>query len=339
MPQERVERRTAASCRATARGAGRPSRAPAGPRCARTTARAGPPTATSLTSPSRTSAASARAHVRGGPPRPRPVARRSSGDAAPIAASERSRRWRRASSIGSGGDRGGLRQHPLHRREALVEVAPRVHADPAGLPQVVERVGRGLPRPPAAALAHVRRPLEVRVAERPARGDRLLDRVHDRLVLPPGNGGAGGSCSGISAMNARQMRQVLGGDEAGDVREVLEQDAATVDQPLERVAVVLAEAAPQRHVVRAIEHVDRVDLQAAGGAHEVAERARLQRPAAGPVEPLAFEEQRRRRAARDRGTGHAPDVLRIHTPHVIRPACWSVTGNPASLSASLIWPW
>src|SRR6185295_17126238 len=53
-------------------------------------------------------------------------------------------------------------------------------------------------------------------------------------------------------------------NEAGGVGPVLEEEAPLVDGPGEGAPVVGAEAAPDREVVRAVDDVDRVELDAAG---------------------------------------------------------------------------
>ncbi len=118
-----------------------------------------------------------------------------------------------------------------------------MHRDPPRLPQEVERVRRGLPRPPAVALAHVRRALEVGGPERPALGDGLLDRV-DECLLAARVTVALAKALGDLVHDGEPDRQVLRRDEARDVGQVFEQDAPAVDEPLEPRAVVRTEAAP-----------------------------------------------------------------------------------------------
>jgi len=143
--------------------------------------------------------------------------------------------------------------------------------------------------------------------QRAAVADRLLDRLHGGGVLlePPGPAGV---AHPVVEHGAPPQREFRGRNQARRVRPVLEQDAFPVEQPVERRAVVDAEPVPQRQVVRALEHVDRVELDAAGVRREALEAPGGQAPAARAIEVLALDEERgdgawgddrRRHAGRD----------------------------------------
>ena len=89
------------------------------------------------------------------------------------------------------------------------------------------------------------------------------------------------------------------------MRPVLEEHAPAVDQPIQCGTVVRAEAAPQRQVVRAVDDVDRVELNAADGLGETGEARGGQPPRPRSIELLAFEEQRRGGAHGEDGPTHA----------------------------------
>src|SRR5262245_41519386 len=96
------------------------------------------------------------------------------------------------------------------------------------------------------------------------------------------------------------------------MRPVLEQHATPIDEAIERAAIVDAEPAPRREVVRAIEHVDRIHRYAARVARERDERTTGQPAAARTVEMLAGEEQRGDGAERKDGLllrGHGAATL------------------------------
>ena len=103
-------------------------------------------------------------------------------------------------------------------------------------------------------------------------------------------------------------REVLRGDEARGVRPVLEQRAAIVGEPIERGLVVGAEAAPDGEVVRAIDDVDRVDLETAGVRDEATRRGkgRTRRRAGGG--DAGARERARRRPGAGRRESTAPEA-------------------------------
>ena len=86
------------------------------------------------------------------------------------------------------------------------------------------------------------------------------------------------------------------------MRPVLEEQPPAIDQPIEALAVVGAEPAPDGQVVGAIEDVDRVHLQAPDVFDEATQAPRRQPGRARPREVLALEEEGRDRAGREDGT-------------------------------------
>jgi hypothetical protein len=77
------------------------------------------------------------------------------------------------------------------------------------------------------------------------------------------------------------------------VSPVFEQQPLAVHQVIEAVVLVGPEAAPGREVVRSLEDVDRVELQAADALGEADEPRRRERLRAGPSQMLALQEERR----------------------------------------------
>ena len=229
--------------------------------------------------------------------------RRSVALAAPIAWSERRTCQRRNASRDSGSSVERSGQQALDQVETALEVDARVHAQHALLPQVVHGVRLGLPGPPAGlalpARALVR---EVGVAEGAALAERLLDPLHRGSVLPqPGR--PAGVADLVVEHGAPPHRELRRGHQAGGVRPVLEQQAPPVDEPLERGAVVRAETAPERQEVRALQHVDGVELDAAHVLGEADEARRGEPARARPVEVLALEEERGDGGAGERAAG------------------------------------
>jgi hypothetical protein len=86
------------------------------------------------------------------------------------------------------------------------------------------------------------------------------------------------------------------------VRPILEQDAAPVYELLQRLPVEGTEAAPERQVMRAIDDVDRVELEPADVLHEACQAPRRQPARERTIEVLARDEERGDGAARE----HAP---------------------------------
>src|SRR6185503_9543241 len=86
---------------------------------------------------------------------------------------------------------------------------------------------------------------------------------------------------------------------------VLEEETASVDEPVEPRAVVRAEAAPQGEVVRAIEDVDRVELETARVLDESHEPPGRQPAGAREPEVLALQEERGDGAEGERRDRHA----------------------------------
>ena len=166
-------------------------------------------------------------------------------------------------------------------------------------PQVVEGMRRGLAIPPAGGFPRIRS-LEVGVGERAALLDRLLDGSHRALVvLRPEGPVPIARPIRIAVHHPAPAREMVGRHQAGGMRPVLEEQAAPVDETIERLLVVGTEAAPQRQVMRAVNDVDRVELDAArvGGERQQGARGEPAGPRAGEV--LAFEKERRGGAERD----------------------------------------
>ena len=67
---------------------------------------------------------------------------------------------------------------------------------------------------------------------------------------------------------------------------VFKEQAATIHEPVEPRAVVGSEAAPHRQIVRAIEHIDRVELHAAHVLDESAKARRREWACPGPRQVL-----------------------------------------------------
>src|SRR5207247_5487589 len=99
-------------------------------------------------------------------------------------------------------------------------------------------------------------------------------------------------------------RQRRRGHETRGVRPVLEEQPPTVDHAIQPCAIVGAEPAPQREIVRALQHVDRIHLDAADVLREATETLRRQRGRARAREVLALQEERANRARRDRRAWH-----------------------------------
>ena len=92
------------------------------------------------------------------------------------------------------------------------------------------------------------------------------------------------------------------------MRPVLEEEAAPVDEPVEPRALVGAEAAPEREVVRAVEDVDRVELEAARVLDELDEPPGGQPAGARARQMLPLEEERGDRAEGERRDRHAREA-------------------------------
>ena len=91
-----------------------------------------------------------------------------------------------------------------------------------------------------------------------------------------------------------------------------------IDQSIQRIAPIGTEAVPQRQVVGAIDHVDGVELEAAGILDETREVGGGETPAARAIEVLALQEQPGDGAARDPERradpgGHAGNFMRWTT--------------------------
>src|SRR5437879_2546253 len=129
---------------------------------------------------------------------------------------------------------------------------------------MVERVLDGPPRPPSAAAG--RTPSrEVGVAHRPVGLHGRAHRAqHLRVAAQPAR--PAGVPAAIVEHRAPPPRQRRRRHEARGVRPVLEEEPAAVHEPVEPRAVVGAEAAPHGQVVRAVEDVDGIELEADAGS-------------------------------------------------------------------------
>ena len=193
--------------------------------------------------------------------------------------------------------------HAFRQVEALLEVGPRVHQRAPRHPQPVEREGGGLPAPPPGG----RTPpgvLEIRVADRSALAERLLHRVDDARV-PLEESRPPGVAHGVVQHRAPPHREVRGRNEARRVRPVLEQQPAVVGEAVEGAPIVGTETAPNREVVGPVQHVDRIDLEAARVLDEAQEARGGEALLAGAVEVLALEKERGDRAEGDAAGAHA----------------------------------
>ena len=226
----------------------------------------------------------------------------------------------------------GLGHHPLGQVEALPEVRPGVDERAPAHPQVVEGVRGGLPVPPAAGRARGAPVLEVGAAQGTAGGDRVLDRPQDAAVLlEPAAPGA--AAQGVVEHRPAPGREVRRRHQAGGVGPVLEQEPPAVDEPLHGRAVVGSEAAPQREVVGALDHVDGVDLEPPDVLHEGQQGGGGEPAGPRPREVLAGQEEGGHGAAAEGGSGH-DSVAAILTP-----ADWSNRGQPSATSRRSCAPW
>ena len=167
----------------------------------------------------------------------------------------------------------------------------------------VERVLERLPAPPATVAAPRATDLEVAVGHRSVALDRALD-LREELRVPPQPARPARVTRAVVQHGAPPPRQRGDGHEARRVRPVLEQQAPAVHEAVEPCAIVRPEAAPERQVVRPVQHVDGIHLDAAHVLDEPDEPSRRERAAARPGEVLAREEQRRHRAQRNRASRH-----------------------------------
>src|SRR5262245_41823939 len=192
---------------------------------------------------------------------------------------------------------------------AFLEVLPRVNDEGAGHPEMVERVLDRPPRPPAA-LAGRPAALEIGIGHRSVRADGVLDRAqHLRVPAQPAR--PAGVPAPVVEHSAPPPRQRGGRHEAGGVRPVLEEQPAPVHEPVEARTVVGAEAAPHRQVVRALEHVDRVELKSADVLDEAREARRRERGGVGSRQVLALEEERGDGAETDPARRHARELITV----------------------------
>src|SRR5205814_2847979 len=121
---------------------------------------------------------------------------------------------------------------------------------------------------------------------------------------------------------------------------VFKEQAATIHEPVEPRAVVGSEAAPQRQIVRAIEHVDRVELHAAHVLDESAKPRRGEWACPRPRQVLPLEEERGdgvQRNGSQRALPSAPRALPIHTSLICAPPSPSIAARSVTYSCSVAW--
>src|SRR5262249_31057497 len=90
-----------------------------------------------------------------------------------------------------------------------------------------------------------------------------------------------------------------------------EEQPAAVDEPVEPRTVVRAEAAPHRQVVRAVDNVDRVELDSADVLDEAREARRRECGGLRPRQVLALEEERGDSAETNAAARHAPELITV----------------------------
>ena len=197
----------------------------------------------------------------------------------------------------------GVGHHPLGEVEALPEVRPGVHQRAPAHPEVVEGVRGGLPVPPATGRAGGTPVLEVGAA----RGDR---RRRSRPRPPAGRGGSPGASrprpdSEGSSRASPGARPGSATPAPGRRRGPSTRTGAGVGRRAgPRPAVVGPEAAPQREVVGALDHVDGIDLESPDVLHEGEQGGGGEPPGPRPREVLAGQEEGGHGAAADDGSGH-----------------------------------
>src|SRR5262249_32657328 len=140
--------------------------------------------------------------------------------------------------------------------------------------EVVERMLHRLPAPPAGPAG---RPamLEVGAPHRPVDPDRCGGRLQHPPVLPEPPGPAG-VAHAVVEHGPPPPGPEGGRHETGGGGPVREEETAAIDEPVEPAAVVGAEPAPEGQVVGAVEHVDRVELEAARVLDETDQSLRCQ---------------------------------------------------------------
>ena len=102
------------------------------------------------------------------------------------------------------------------------------------------------------------------------------------------------------------LREMRHRDQTGRVRPVLGQEPPAVDEAVEPRPLVGPEPAPQGEVVRAVEHVDRVELEPARVLDELEEPPGGQPAGARAGEMLPLEEERGDGAEGELRDRHAP---------------------------------
>ncbi len=196
-------------------------------------------------------------------------------------------------------------QRALQQVEPLLEVPARVNGEHAGHPEVVQRVLHRPPVPPAAATPGGPLALELGVPHGAAGADQLGHGAEQAAVLAEPARPAG-VAHAVVEHRAPPPRQHRDRHEARGVGPVLHEEPAAIDETVEARAIERPEAAPDREVVRAVDHVDGVHLDAARVLREAEEAAGRERVAAGPPEVLPVEEEGADRVARKEARASAP---------------------------------
>src|SRR5206468_3273299 len=146
-------------------------------------------------------------------------------------------------------------------------------------------------------------PLEVRVAHRPVREHRSFHaRQHAPVALEPMRPAR--MPDAIVEHRAPPPWQRRRGHETRGVRPVLEEQPTIIDESIQPRAIVGAEPAPQREVVRALEDVDRIHRDAADVLREATETPGRQRGGARARQLMPLDEQRADGAQRKQGAWH-----------------------------------
>ena len=191
----------------------------------------------------------------------------------------RSRRALRVLGRGRGCGDDLRRQCTLGQIVDALEAPTAVCGDLAGPEEPLERHLALAPPPPAGAATA--RALEVRHTDRPARANLGQHRFAEFRALPaePSNAGPDAHASTRALHSPAQERLQLDGQKGSLVTPVLEQRSSLirVGHPVEQRGLVRPEPREAGQIVRAHEHVDRVDLDQAEPAHHADEVVRARR--------------------------------------------------------------
>lgn len=189
-----------------------------------------------------------------------------------------------------------------------LEPAPARDRDLTEQPEVLEAVLHGIPVPPRTSRHPAQLVVELRRAERSARGRR--SRTHCTIAAWwSTNPSVPGPFSRIARNAKREQAPVPARDERRFVRPVLgEGGAARHQHPVEAVGVIGTQSREQREIVRAGEDVDRIDLQRGHALQRACPRAAGPgggASAAGRVRPNPCAARAIRRACARLSTGSA----------------------------------